>query len=65
MRPLTYLDGGEIFVSIFQFASNVPNFFGFRSNLSLVDFFQSHPMSQIPHETQGNVLHNKKTLLCT
>ena len=66
MRPLTFLDGGEIFVKIngFHFASNAPNFTKCGLNLNLVEIFEVIRFPK-PHDTLGNVSDGKKTLICT
>ena len=74
MRPLTFLEGGDIICDIrndFQFSSNAPNFIGFRQNLGLVEIFKViqrpdfHPTWTKPCDKLGNVSDKKTTLICT
>ena len=73
MRPLTFVDGGEISVQIygFHFASIVSNFIGFGLNLGLVEFFKVIQCPDFrwiwtkPHDTLGNVSYRITTFICT
>ena len=73
IRPLTFVDGGEISVHIneFHFASTVANFIGLGLNFGLVDFFKaiqrpkSHWIWTKPHDIPGNMSYRKTTLVFT